>query len=159
MTTTDSKVPATVIRAGQLSDLDALCQLEADSFSYDQIGRRSFRRLLHSTSAQVYVGQSAQGIVAYAIVLTRRNSRYWRLYSMATSSKVRGQGVGKALLQHIMACARAPASGLRLEVKCDNQPALKLYQQLGFEVVDLLPDYYSDGSDGYRMQLSWAAAQ
>lgn len=143
-----------------LHDLDALCELESHSFSYDQIGRRSFRRLLQSKTAHVYIVKNtapaaAQPLLAYAIVLTRRNSRYWRLYSMATSAVARGQGVAKKLLLEIINQAKSKAAGLRLEVKCDNQPALNLYRQLGFEVTDLLPNYYSDGSDGYRMQQSW----
>lgn len=74
---------------------------------------------------------------------------------MATSAVARGQGVAKKLLLEIINQAKSKAAGLRLEVKCDNQPALNLYRQLGFEVTDLLPNYYSDGSDGYRMQQSW----
>lgn len=152
------------IRQAEPGDLDALCQLEAATFSYDQIGRRSFRYLLQSASSLVLVccqgakpGLSAQParILGYAIVLTRKNSRYWRLYSMATSAEARGKGLGKAMLQDILRRAKTSAAGIRLEVKCDNAIGIGLYRQLGFEVTDLLPEYYSDNSDGYRMQVSW----
>ncbi|MCC5879208.1 MAG: GNAT family N-acetyltransferase [Idiomarina sp.] len=152
------------IRQAEPGDLDALCQLEAATFSYDQIGRRSFRYLLQSKSSLVLVcyqgAQSARStmppaLLGYAIVLTRKNSRYWRLYSMATSAEARGRGLGKAMLQEIIHRAKQSAGGMRLEVKCDNAIGIGLYRQLGFEVTDLLPEYYSDNSDGYRMQVSW----
>lgn len=143
------------IRQARLNDLDALCALEAESFSYDQIGRRSFRRLLVSPSATVLVCSRDQQLLAYAIVLTRRNSRYCRLYSMATSNLARGQGVGMALLSHAMTRFASEYDGMRLEVKIDNHAGIHLYRKLGFETIDLLPDYYSDGTDGYRMQRTF----
>ena len=143
------------LRAATLADLDDLCALEALCFSYDQIGRRSFRRLLQSSTAQLYVALEAEHLLAYAIVLTRRNSRYCRLYSMATGPDARGKGVAKRLLQEIITRCQPRFSGMRLEVKTTNVAGLDLYRKLGFEVVDLLPGYYSDGDDGYRMQLTW----
>ncbi|MBA3988507.1 MAG: N-acetyltransferase [Idiomarina sp.] len=155
--------PAWHIREGQTADLDRLCELEQASFSYDQIGRRSFRHLLLSPTARVFLVEqpgTAPALLAYAIVLTRKNSRYWRLYSMATSSAARGQGIGKHLLTHILETAQhspdGSAGGMRLEVKCSNTAGLGLYRQLGFEITDILPAYYSDDSDGYRMQLTFA---
>lgn len=145
------------IRLATSGDLHALCELEAATFSYDQIGRRSFRYLLRSSTAQVYVCVSSKdaNLLAYAIVLTRKNSRYWRLYSLATSVQARGRGIGKAMLTAILNHAKNQANGIRLEVKCDNTVGIQLYRQLNFEVVAVLPAYYSDGSTGYRMQLSW----
>lgn len=140
------------IRQATPNDLDALCALESASFSYDQIGRRSFRRLLASPTATVLVCNRDQQLLAYAIILTRRNSRYCRLYSMATSDLARGQGVGMALLSHAMTVFNSRYVGMRLEVKTDNAAGIHLYRKLGFEVTDLLPRYYSDGTDGYRMQ-------
>lgn len=147
----------TSIRLAEPSDSKALCALERVVFDYDQLGERSFKRLIQSPSALVYVLQSPSAdILGYAIVLTRRNSKYWRLYSMATSPAARGQGLGKQLLSYILLQAKPLACGLRLEVKCDNEIGLALYRQLGFEVTDLVEQYYSDGSNGYRMQYTWA---
>lgn len=148
------------IRPATLDDLAGLCQLEAATFSYDQIGRRSFRHLLRSPSTQVYICRSGTDhkLLAYAIILTRKNSAFWRLYSMATCASARGLGIGRQLLSHILSQAQeANISGVRLEVKCDNQAGLHLYRQLGFEVVDLIPGYYSDGTDAYKMQVSWTS--
>ena len=143
------------IRIATPADLNDLCALENLCFSYDQIGRRSFRHLLQSRAAQVFVVHQANQLLAYAIILTRRTSRYCRLYSMATGPAARGKGVAKRLLTEIITYFIPSHDGMRLEVKINNQAGLALYRKLGFEVIEVLPAYYSDGDDGYRMQLTW----
>ena len=91
--------------------------------------------------------------MGYCIVLTRKNSAIWRVYSLATAPEGRGQGVAYALMDAVTAAAlNAHASKIRLEVKVDNLAAIGLYRKLAFEVIDLLPSYYDDGTDGYRLQ-------
>lgn len=140
------------------ADLDALVALEAATFNYSQIGRQSFRRLMQRASAQVYVvhAPDSSQLLGYSLLLTRKNSRIWRLYSLAVASVARGQGVGRLLLEHALQQARSGgAQAISLEVKCDNAAAIALYRDYGFEVVDLLPDYYPGHDDGYRMRLSF----
>lgn len=170
------------IRQALVSDLDKLVALENCSFSYDQIGRRSFRYLLHSLSARIWCAELATGtaqptkqianshlqanpqqtdecatLAGYTIVLSRKNSRKWRIYSLATAPEARGKGIAKALMQAVLTNAKTNGyiDSISLEVKCDNAAAITLYRHLGFEVIDVLPEYYSDGSDGYRLQFSW----
>lgn len=144
-----------IIRRAVASDLDALVALENRSFSYDQIGRRSFAHLLKQRSSLLWCAEIDRQLIGYTIVLTRKNSRKWRIYSIAIAAEARGKGVGRALMQAVMKHATdASVAVLSLEVKCGNKGAIELYRQLGFEVVDLLPGYYSDDSDGYRLQLT-----
>lgn len=146
------------IRPATLADLDALVALEAATFNYSQMGRASFRRLLQAPSAHFVVACGAEHtLLGYYLLLTRSNSKRWRLYSIATSAQARGMGLGRALLEHAIDYARQQGAGeLSLEVKTDNKAAIALYQALDFAVVDLLLNYYDDdhASDGYRMRLS-----
>jgi ribosomal protein S18 acetylase RimI-like enzyme len=48
--------------------------------------------------------------------------------------EVRGQGIGTALLQSLLASVPASVPGVSLSVNLDN-PAAHLYQRLGFVVV------------------------
>ena len=132
--------------------------LEAATFNYSQIGRQSFQRLMQRPSAQLYVvtAEDTGQLLGYSLILTRKNSRIWRLYSLAVASAARGQGIGRILLEHALQQAQhAGAHALSLEVKCDNAAAIALYHDYGFEVVDVLPDYYPGHDDGYRMRLSF----
>jgi ribosomal-protein-alanine N-acetyltransferase len=40
---------------------------------------------------------------------------------------------------------------ITLEVRVSNVGAQELYKKFGFEVIDLIPAYYSDGEDAYLM--------
>jgi len=151
---------ATGIRPADAKDLDALVHLEGLCFDYSRIGKRSFQRLLKSASAHLLVVPEPETgqLLAYALLLTRKNSSRWRLYSIAVAPQARGKGFARALLTQCMAMAQQQgASGLSLEVKSDNKSAIALYEDLDFAVVDLLPGYYDDGTDGYRMRITFPA--
>lgn len=80
--------------------------------------------------------------LAYALLLDRilkhdfpPNSLY--IANLAVASPHRGQGIGTRLLQQCIAAAAAQASPLYISVSIDNPRAQKLYESLGFEVVDV----------------------
>ncbi|WP_258808372.1 N-acetyltransferase [Pseudidiomarina sp. CB1] len=145
------------LRAATTDDLTQLVALEAATFDYSQLGRQSFRRLITSPSAHLFVLYEQQQLQGYSLLLTRKNSKVWRLYSIAVAAIARGKGVGRMLLEHAIELAkRHGATALSLEVKVDNQAAIELYRRYDFEVVDLLPDYYPGHADGYRMRLTFS---
>ncbi|PHR65773.1 GNAT family N-acetyltransferase [Pseudidiomarina marina] len=148
------------IRAATLDDVQSLVGLEERCFDYSRMGARSFRRLLKGTSAHIYVCTSENGqLIGYYLLLTRKNSRRWRLYSIAAAPEARGSGLGRVLLEHAIHTAQKHgAISLGLEVKVDNSAAIRLYEKLNFAVIDLLPGYYDDGTDGYRMRVSFTDA-
>lgn len=159
MTANPSVSAALVVQAATRADIPALVALENRCFNYDQIGLRSFRYFISQSQAIVLCARLPQApeLAGYLIALQRKNSAIWRIYSIASAPEARGKGVAKALLAQLLVLAEASPSitTLRLEVKCDNAPAIALYRQLGFEVIDVLPGYYSDGTDGYRLQLTF----
>ena len=151
-TTTDSSWR---FRLATMNDVQRLVDLEAQCFDYSRMGARSFKRLINSASAHIYLGERQGKLLGYYLLLTRKNSQRWRLYSIATAPEARGSGMGRALLEHALAQAtQHGAISLSFEVKIDNAPAIRLYETFDFEVIDLLPGYYDDGTDGYRMRVT-----
>lgn len=145
------------LRPATPDDLTNLVALEAETFDYSQLGRQSFRRLMNSPSAHLFVLEKDQQLLGYSLLLTRKGSKVWRLYSLAVAATARGTGVGRKLLEHALALAKnSGAAALSLEVKVDNNAAIELYRRYDFEVVDLLPDYYPGHADGYRMRLTFS---
>ena len=62
----------------------------------------------------------------------------------------RRQGVGTGLLE---ACeARLIVSHIRLSVRRSNQPAIHLYEKLGYHRYGIWPRYYSDGEDALVLE-------
>src|SRR5690606_4090602 len=113
----------------------------------DRLSRKRFRHWCRADNATFLVSTDPEKQVAgYALILYRRNSRKARLYSIAVSRQHRGLGLARQLLQAGEKAARENAClQLDLEVRPDNQPAIHLYQQLGYEMKGRLPAFYEDG--------------
>ena len=64
----------------------------------------------------------------------------------------RRQGIATSLLLACEAKVRVPR--IRLSVRASNQPALRLYSQLGYKQFSLWARYYSDGEDALVLEKS-----
>jgi ribosomal protein S18 acetylase RimI-like enzyme len=145
-----------VCRRVGLNRTDDLLNLENSCFFCDRIRRRNLRNLLRSPSAYCLGAYRAGELVGSMVVLFRRNSRVGRIYSIAILPAFRGMGLAQKLLARAEREARARrCSRMRLEVRMDNIPAIRLYEKLGFESVQVLSGYYEDGTHGmvYRKEL------
>lgn len=145
-----------VCRHVGLKHIDDLLLLEEGCFEHDLISRRNLRNLLRSPSA-CCLGAFYQGeLVGSMVILFRRNTRSARISSVAVSSSYRRLGIARRLMARGEREARLrPCTWIRLEVRLDNIPAVRLYESLGFEAGLILPGYYEDGAHAmkYRKEL------
>ncbi|RUL75338.1 GNAT family N-acetyltransferase [Dyella choica] len=157
-----SQTPATApvrVRRAELSDLDDLVALEQATFDSDRISRAQFRRHLDSDSARVLVASANhRRFLGTAMVFFRKGSRVARLYSIASLPEARGKGVGTALIEAAESAARQRrCQSLRLEVRVDNESAVRLYERLGYRRAGpLKKGFYEDGSDAFVYQKALA---
>ncbi len=148
-------MPGVEIRNAEDADLDGLGALEAQSFASDRLARRSLGRLLGRSSASFRVAAAKRGgpIHGYSLVLFRKGSSVARLYSIAVHGERRGQGLGLRLLAYAEGvAARRKQRVLRLEVREDNLPAIRLYERLGYRRIGRHERYYADGTDALRYE-------
>ena len=142
-----------MIRLAHLEDLDALLALEASSFPGDRLSPRQLRRFVKSEHSLTLVLEQAGQLQGYALLLFHQRTHLARLYSLAVAPERRSQGLGQRLLQ---ACeAEVLERGyltLRLEVRQDNLPARRLYEQAGYRPIRVLAHYYDDLADGLRLE-------
>jgi ribosomal protein S18 acetylase RimI-like enzyme len=68
--------------------------------------------------------------VGAGLILTTRGAA--GLYNVATHPDFRGQGIGRAISQTMVAIAAERVPLMFLQVEADNQPALRIYSGLGF---------------------------
>lgn len=140
------------IRKARQRDLDALLSLEAEGFPTDRFSRAQYMRLLKSKSTDILVLESARQVVGSAILLFRSNSRKAHLYSIVISADHQGRGMGRTLLA---ACEkhslRRGCTSLRLEVRADNKPAIRLYEKSGYVTTGSKAGYYADGMNAVTM--------
>ena len=71
--------------------------------------------------------------------------------SYMVAASARGQGIGRAMVEHSLAQARhAGFRGLQFNaVVASNVHAVKLYQELGFDIVGRVPEAFRHPQQGY----------
>lgn len=140
-----------VLRRGQSNDLAGLVGLEKTCF--EPCVRESpgtIRRSLSSHHQEVWILE-LRGRIAGAVFL-RQHPLALRVYSLAVSPEMQGRGFGRQLMQ--LAEERAMALGkscLILEVRAKDEKVHSWYRNLGYTDSKLLPGYYSEAGDGWKM--------
>ena len=141
-----------LIRSASLSDLSAICAIEDDSFPSPYPGFLLQRLLQHNRETFLVAADGSGKIVGYCVCSLDGDSAH--LISIAVHRSSRRRGYAAALLKKTIGqLAEKGVSALRLEVSVNNTEAVRLYSKNGFEKLDTLPNYYSDGSDAMRMGL------
>lgn len=76
------------------------------------------------------------------------------LHRLVVAPRHRRQGIGEALVVAGLTGVRhAGARSVLLEVAYDNEPAIALYQRLGFEQLHAREDYYGPGRHALILKL------
>ena len=100
-----------------------------------------------------YVGVRIDGtLVGYAGIarLGRAHPFEYEIHTIGVDPNFQGRGVGRRLMADLLEFA-GPDGLVHLEVRTDNQPAIALYESLGFVRVGLRKRYYRNGADAYTM--------
>lgn len=74
-----------------------------------------------------------------------------QILQVAVSPAARGRGVGRAILAALE--DHAPGADVAfLEVRVDNEPAIRLYVAAGYRIIGRRARYYADGTDALVMR-------
>jgi len=78
-----------------------------------------------------------------------------QVMTIGTDARSQGRGVGRRLLENLLDRARTlGAAVVLLEVRVDNDPAIHLYESVGFEKLGMRRAYYQPGNiDAWTMRL------
>jgi len=84
----------------------------------------------------------------------KREDTGWIL-TLAVAPEKRRMGIAEALLMRCEEELKMPV--IKLTVRRNNLPAIKLYQKLGYEQVDIWSKYYRSGEDGlvFEKRMTW----
>jgi len=78
--------------------------------------------------------------------------------SIAVIDEHRRKGFGSILVDEAVKGVKTiQGSELYLEVRCSNNDAVKLYEKLGFSIIQRLKAYYRDGEDAYVMAIDFTS--
>lgn len=127
------------IRPMRDADVPAVLLLEKDSYEFPWSAGNFIDSIHAGYSAWVYeVGGEIIGYVVMMVVLDEAH-----LLNITIAPPWRRQGLGQILLEHAMETARQQqVRALFLEVRPTNEPAIAMYEKLGFEAFALRKAYY-----------------
>lgn len=76
------------------------------------------------------------------------------ILNVAVDPEFRGKGMAKQMVRRVVGeCHKKGIRKILLDVRKSNEPAIALYQGLGFVVTHVRKGFYSDGEDAYQMAL------
>ena len=128
------------IRTLRDEDIPELTKIESESFSMPW-SADDFRHLLEVSDAIYLVAVSDGAVLGSAgmrIICGEGN-----IDNVVVRQSARGQGIGTGLIMSLLAEGRRNgANAFTLEVRKSNTPAIKLYENAGFESAGIRPNFY-----------------
>ncbi|WP_019676705.1 GNAT family N-acetyltransferase/peptidase C39 family protein [Arsukibacterium perlucidum] len=147
------KASGITLRPAALADVPMLQLLEQRCFTSDRLSVRSFRRFITEKRSDLTVLEINSQLAGYFLLIYRRGTSLARLYSIAVDPAFRKQGIAeKLMVEAEQLAASRHCALLRLEVRKDNNAAIKLYQKLQYHEFAIKHDFYEDHSDAICMQ-------
>jgi ribosomal-protein-alanine N-acetyltransferase len=134
--------------------IDELLPIEKDLFGVEQWSAGMFWNELAAGHPYIAAVQDGE-VVGYAGLVVAPPDEAW-VNNMAVRRDHQRRGIGRALLEELLAIARRNgAKHTLLEVAADNTPAQALYDSYGFDVIGLRKNYYqASGMDALVMRRS-----
>ena len=90
------------------------------------------------------VGEKVIGYIGIEHVLDEAH-----IINLAVDPRCQRRGVGTTLVKHVLNNAKS----FFLEVRKSNKAAVKMYEKLGFQVIDERKNYYADNSEAALVML------
>lgn len=138
--------PTIEIRSMRWWDISAIDALERDLFTHDAWSTDQWWRELAQLHNHYVVVESGDVISGYAGLSVSGSDA--DIQTIAVGESFQGQGIGRKLLNHLVALSvELKVYFIFLEVRDDNSAALCLYSSFGFKEISKRVSYYPDGTD------------
>lgn len=142
----DALLPSDV---GRCAELDALVfagdePWSATVFARELAGKDSYFVGARTDGTLIgYAGIACLGATGFS------GTSFYEVRNIAVDPAHQGQGIGRRLLDELLKFAAGGA--VFLEVRCDNEAAIALYRDFGFDLVGVRAGYYN-GADALTMR-------
>jgi ribosomal-protein-alanine N-acetyltransferase len=135
-------------------DAARCAELEAQLFDGDDPWpARAFLAELAAKHIKYVAAREDDKLVGYAGIsrLGRKKPYDYEIHTVGVDPAYQGQGIGRQMMNELL--DYASDGTVFLEVRTDNEPAIALYESLGFVNVGLRRRYYrASGADAYTMR-------
>ena len=139
-----------MIRRMTVDDVSGVWQIENATFPTPWSLRDFEHEMRANPCARYLVAEKDGQIIGFAgihIILDEGH-----ITNIAVTQEERGQGIGRELTQALMQyAANLGVQYVTLEVRENNEPAIRLYKSLGFIKVGVRKKYYENQTDAHIM--------
>lgn len=132
------------------ADAPQIARIERDLFGETAWSERVIIDEVTADHRRYTVVEAAGAVVAYGGVLVVGGDG--DIQTIAVTAQMQGQGIGRALLERLIADGVAlGATRVFLEVRADNPGAIGLYESQGFQHIGVRERYYQPGNVDARI--------
>jgi ribosomal-protein-alanine N-acetyltransferase len=133
-------------------NLNEILEIERNAFEKKEtFPKEYFLELSKKWPDGFLVAKLDREIVGYAIGEKDKDSGL--IISVAVKKEWRRRGIGKRLVEKLL--ENFKKEGMKivfLHVREENREAINFYQALGFRIIELVENYYSNGENAYLME-------
>lgn len=129
-----------IIRPSQESDAETEIQLDIQCFQFQEKEARDYHQRIQMEDTLKTLMIEAEGVTVGKIRIDHNGSEAW-IYGFSIFPEYQGKGIGKKVLQKVVAEQHAGGYDIFLEVEAQNAHALGLYESCGFRTFQR-QDYY-----------------
>jgi [ribosomal protein S18]-alanine N-acetyltransferase len=147
-----SRNPGISILPARLDDLDAIMVLERFGFpTAEQWSERSWRGELLGEHRTILIARAQHPL---GVISIKTTGELADLHRLVVEPRSRRRGIGTDLVRTGLEVVRQlGVRELILDVGYHNEPAIALYQRLGFEQFNARQDYYGPGQHALILKL------
>ena len=136
-----------IIETASIKQLDELFRIEEDCFDQEAFTKQQIAYLLSDFNTVALIAKTSVDIAGFVIaqIEVEENDEYGHIVTINVAPKFRRKGVATKLLQEIENFLKQRSiNQIRLEVREDNNAALKLYNKLDYKTQGKLDRYYGN---------------
>jgi ribosomal-protein-alanine N-acetyltransferase len=134
--------------------LNEILEIEKNAFEKKEaFPKEYFLELSKKWPEGFLVAKLGGEIVGYAVGEKDKDSGL--IVSVAVKKEWRRRGIGRKLIEKLL--ENFKKEGMKivfLHVREENRDAINFYQALGFKIIELVENYYSNGENAYLMEKS-----
>lgn len=139
------------VRRFQSNDMFSVIKLASKTLTENY--NPSFFNYFYETFPQGFIVAEKHHKIIGFIVGVPTSSENARILMLSISESQRRQNIGSELLkQFLKEASLQNIKKIELEVRTDNNKAIKFYQKHSFEIIDKLSKFYQNGEDAYTMK-------
>jgi ribosomal-protein-alanine N-acetyltransferase len=133
-------------------EINEILEIEKNAFEKKEVFPKGYFLELSKKWPEGFLVAKLSGeIVGYAI--GEKNKDSGLIVSVAVKKEWRKRGIGRRLIEKLL--ENFKKEGMKivfLHVREENKEAINFYQALGFKIIELVENYYSNGENAYLME-------